>query len=236
MTVITYIKPTRHFAKAISDRLSSDLGMSLEKYLSLYKESVASREILKELAAVFFRLPPGDQVFKINTAFPEDVLLPLIMSISICPFFWDKESEAIYKRKILLMPSKYAQIKEIVLTANSKYPDMSFHTHTDLFRFLAVRLPPYTTAKLPERITSEELPDFLDAVGVGALLRRYQLDELLLAFFLIGYPVYANPSGEGWNVGLQILGAQTIAGALGRNAMVGRAKVNALNDFDSTEV
>ena len=231
-----FIKPPRHMAGAIVDRLQNDFGSSLDTYLARYNSSKETREVLKELAAIFFRLPPGDQVFKTSSNLPESELLPLIMTILICPYFWDKVLAEQARKLILKRSGKLVAIQKITADASKKYPDICWDTHADLLRFLIVRLPPYQTSKLPTRITSEELPDFLDTVGAGPLLQRYTLDELLLAFTLLGYPVYANPSGEGWNVGFQVLGARTLAGALGRNAMVGRAKVDALNNFNSTEV
>jgi len=231
-----FIKPPRHMAGAIVERLQYDFGSSLDTYLARYMPSASTREVLKELAAIFFRLPPGVQVFKTSSNLPESELLPVIMSILVCPYFWDSVAEKQARKLILVRSGKLVAIQKITAEASKKYPNICWNTHTDLFRFLIVRLPPYQTGKLPMRITSEELPDFLDTVGASALLRRYTLDELLLAFTLLGYPVYANPAGEGWNVGLQVLGAHTISGALGRNAMVGRAKVDALNNFNSTEV
>jgi hypothetical protein len=233
MTV--YIKPTRHLSGAIVERLQQDFGMSLERYISMYKETPASREIMKELSDIFFRLPVGEQIFKVTTAMPETELLPLIMSILVCPFFWDAHLEAIFKDRILSRRSKPVKMKQMVVEANAKYPDMSWHTYADLFRFLIVRLPIYTTAKLPGRITSEELPDFLDAIGVGALTQRYNLEELFLAFTLIGYPLYLSTVGEGWNVGLQVIGARTLAHVLTKRK-VGNAEVDHQGNFDSVEV
>jgi hypothetical protein len=189
---------------------------------------------MKEFASIAFRLPRAVQIFKVTTAMPESELLPLIMSISWFPGFWDADTAELFKWRILTRTKKELQIKRLTAAAAAKYPKMNWDTHTDLFRFLAVKLPIYATAKKPTRITSEELPDYLEAINMGSLLKHYDLDELFLAFVLLGYPVYANETG--WDVGLQILGSRTLKGVLEKARFVGRAKIDIYNNFNSSEV
>ena len=233
--MVAFQKVIRHCSGTIVERLEHDFGMGVDRYVSMYNGTSESRKYLKELAAIFFRLPVGDKAFKITTALPEDQLLPLLMSIIVNPFFWDKTAADAYKEKIISRRSKSVLMRRYTAQIASKYPHMCWNTYTGLFRFLIVRLPPYQQAKLPERVTSEELPDFLDAVGVRVLCECYSLEELFLAFVLLGYPVYHNPGGEGWNVGLQVLGVRSLANSLSKRS-VGKAKVDAQGNFDSTEV